>query len=403
MAKKTNIQSPFFGTTINKHSAMKYIKIITFISFISCFISCDKEDPLYNKRVDLGVNLLLTTTEISKFDTSHDIGLKILSNPDVSVSKIEVESNNDKVDATLASDKASFNSSLLGSLEGKKSVSFTIDATLSNGKPYKKTFSVSITNVLGLSKELDAITYTSSIADTLAFKTTTNSATVDAVILDWKKNKAGTYATTNPTGSALKVMGDDIVFVNVDNTTYNYNLNIKDTLYYRFIATSGTLKDTLEVALPVNSQAFKGYTSTSVYSDINKNKLNLSTGKHYTDTDTDGKGEIVFKATSGFEKEGTTAIDFVKVGDLSSEEAHVNTNEKFYKEKDLLAIKRVYDAGTKSTSVDSPVKDDLYVYMITRDAKTTYGLIKIGDIEMTTLNSVTSTIINIEFGEGEIK
>lgn len=41
--------------------------------------------------------------------------------------------------------------------------------------------------------------------------------------------------------------------------------------------------------------------------------------------------------------------------------------------------------------------------MITRDAKTTYGLIKIGDIEMTTLNSVTSTIINIEFGEGEIK
>lgn len=311
--------------------------------------------------------------------------------------------NNDKVDATLASDKASFNSSLLGSLEGKKSVSFTIDATLSNGKPYKKTFSVSITNVLGLSKELDAITYTSSIADTLAFKTTTNSATVDAVILDWKKNKAGTYATTNPTGSALKVMGDDIVFVNVDNTTYNYNLNIKDTLYYRFIATSGTLKDTLEVALPVNSQAFKGYTSTSVYSDINKNKLNLSTGKHYTDTDTDGKGEIVFKATSGFEKEGTTAIDFVKVGDLSSEEAHVNTNEKFYKEKDLLAIKRVYDAGTKSTSVDSPVKDDLYVYMITRDAKTTYGLIKIGDIEMTTLNSVTSTIINIEFGEGEIK
>ena len=382
---------------------MKYIKIITIFTLFACIVSCEKEDPLYENRYDLGANLILKTTKISKFDTNHTIEVEMLTHPNVSISKIEVESGGSKADATLSGNKASFNSSLLGSLEGKESVSFTTNATLSNGKPYKKTFKVTIESVLELEKALDAITYSSSVADTLAFKTTT-SATVNTVTLDWKKNKAGTYAATSPTGATLNPKGDEVIFVNVDNTTYGYGLKIKDTLYYRFIATSGTLKDTLEVKLPVNSQVFGAYTSSSVYSDKLKNKLNLSTTTHYADNDADGKGEIVFKdATSGFEKEGTTAIDFVKVGDLSSEEDHVNTAEKFYTEKDLLAIKRVYDAGTKTTSVDNPVKDDLYVYKITRDSKTTHGLIKIGDVEMVTVNSVTSTTINVEYGEDEIK
>lgn len=251
---------------------------------------------------------------------------------------------------------------------------------------------------------MNELTYNSSIEDTLAFKTTTNSATINSVTLDWKKNNAGTYAATNPTGEALNVEGDEIYFINVDNTTYDYDLNIKDTLYYRFIATSGTLKDTLEVMMPVKSQVFEAYKTSSVYSDVLKNKLNLSTGSYYADNDSEGKGEIVFKAaTSGFEKEGSTEIDFVKVGDLTSELEHVNTTTKFYMEKDLLAIMRVYDAGTKITSVDNPIKDDLYVYKITRDAKITYGIIKIGSITTVTVDTKTSITIDLEFGEGEDK
>lgn len=383
---------------------MNHIKFITILLLTAFIFSCEKEDDPFIENFDLGVNILLTTSEISKFDISHGVDLKIISLPDVSVSKIEVESGESKADATLADDKASFNSSVLGDLEGKESVDFTIDATLSNGKPYKKAFKVSIGSVLGISKALDALTYNSSIEDTLAFKTTTNSATINTVTLDWKKNKAGIYATTNPTGEALNVDGDEIYFINVDNTTYGYDLNIKDTLYYRLIATSGTLKDTLEVMLPVRSQVFGAYKTSSVYSDILKNKLNLSTGSYYADSDTEGKGEIVFKAaTSGFEKEGSTAIDFVKVGDLSSELEHVNTSDKLYVEKDLLAIMRIYDAGTKTTSVDNPIKDDLYVYKITREDKTTYGLIKIGSIETVTVDTETSITISLEFGEGEVK
>ena len=382
---------------------MKYIKFITFLFLTAFIFSCEKEEDPFQEKFDLGVNILLTTSKISKFDVGHNIDLKIINHSDVSISKIEVESGGNNADASLTDNKASFNSSLLGKLEGKESVEFTINATLSNGKPYKKAFKVSILGVLGIKKGLNALTYNSSVADTLAFETNTKSAKVNSVILEWKKNKAGTYAVTSPTGAALKVKGDEIRFVNVDNTTYSYGLEIKDTLYYRFVATSGTLKDTLELTLPVNSQTFGEYKSSSVYSDMTKNKLNLSTTTHYLDSDPKGKGEIVFKTPLGFEKEGMTAIDFVKVGVLSSELNHVNTSEKFYKEKDLLAIKRVYDAGTKTTSVDNPAKDDLYVYKITRDKKTTYGLIKIGSVEKVTIDNETSTTIDIEFGEGEIK
>ena len=383
---------------------MKYIKFITFLLISAFIFSCEKEEDPFKENFDLGVNILLTTSEISKFDVSHGVDLKIISHPDVSVSKINVESGDSKADATLADNTASFNSSIFGDLEGKESIDFTIDATLSNGKPYRKTFGVSIGNVLGISKALNELTYNSSIEDTLAFKTTTNSATINSVTLDWKKNNAGTYAATNPTGEALNVEGDEIYFINVDNTTYDYDLNIKDTLYYRFIATSGTLKDTLEVMMPVKSQVFEAYKTSSVYSDVLKNKLNLSTGSYYADNDSEGKGEIVFKAaTSGFEKEGSTEIDFVKVGDLTSELEHVNTTTKFYMEKDLLAIMRVYDAGTKITSVDNPIKDDLYVYKITRDAKITYGIIKIGSITTVTVDTKTSITIDLEFGDGEVK
>lgn len=383
---------------------MKYIKFITFLLISAFIFSCEKEEDPFKENFDLGVNILLTTSEISKFDVSHGVDLKIISHPDVSVSKINVESGDSKADATLADNTASFNSSIFGDLEGKESIDFTIDATLSNGKPYRKTFGVSIGNVLGISKALNELTYNSSIEDTLAFKTTTNSATINSVTLDWKKNNAGTYAATNPTGEALNVEGDEIYFINVDNTTYDYDLNIKDTLYYRFIATSGTLKDTLEVIMPVKSQVFEAYKTSSVYSDVLKNKLNLSTGSYYADNDSEGKGEIVFKAaTSGFEKEGSTEIDFVKVGDLTSELEHVNTTTKFYMEKDLLAIMRVYDDGTKITSVDNPIKDDLYVYKITRDAKITYGIIKIGSITTVTVDTKTSITIDLEFGEGEVK
>ena len=59
--------------------------------------------------------------------------------------------------------------------------------------------------------------------------------------------------------------------------------------------------------------------------------------------------------------------------------------------------------GLIAPQVDNPIKDDLYVYKITRDAKITYGIIKIGSITTVTVDTKTSITIDLEFGEGEVK
>lgn len=149
-----------------------------------------------------------------------------------------------------------------------------------------------------------------------------------------------------------------------------------------------------------------------MYSDLEKNKLNLETGKTYADTDPKEKGEIKFMTPSGFEKSGVVSIDFVKVGDLSTEAKYLNTKEKFFSEKDLLAIKKIYDAGTKITKVNSPAVNDLYVYKIDRiiedenkNKKTVnyYGLIKIVNLKSVEANGTTTHSIGIESGEGVLK
>lgn len=160
---------------------------------------------------------------------------------------------------------------------------------------------------------------------------------------------------------------------------------------YQLRANSG---DVLEIS-------YVGYTTQSI---------TVGTGKTYADTDPKEKGEIKFMTPSGFEKSGVVSIDFVKVGDLSMEAKYLNTKEKFFSEKDLLAIKKIYDAGTKITKVNSPAVDDLYVYKIDRiiedkNKKTVnyYGLIKIVNLKSVEANGTTTHSIGIESGEGVLK
>ena len=92
------------------------------------------------------------------------------------------------------------------------------------------------------------------------------------------------------------------------------------------------------------------------------------------------------------------------------EAKYLNTKEKFFSEKDLLAIKKIYDAGTKITKVNSPAVDDLHVYKIDRiiedkNKKTVnyYGLIKIVNLKSVEANGTTTHSIGIESGEGVLK
>lgn len=386
-------------------------KILFFFALAAFLFSCEEDDNLRNE-INVGANVLLKTTSLTKFDINDNVKLEFIPLSGIKITKSVVEFEGQKAELTISEDPKTsrqiglFSSSIFGDLYNAKSpLVFKVSSTLSNGKTMSQYFKISVNkNVLSIVKKqnISNLIYMSKIPDTLAFKTTTNSAIINSVTLDWKKNKSGTYATTSPTGKALKVKGDSIIFTNVDETTYTYGLKVKDTLYYKFIATSGSLKDTLEVIIPVSSQNFSAYSDLKINSDLSKNKLNLKTGAYYANDDAKGKGEIKFKSPSGFEKEATTAIDFVKVGDLSGESIYLNTPDKFYNEKDLLAIKKLYDSGTKTTSVDSPSLNEMYLYKITRDTEVSYGLIKIENVSTNIVNGVSSTSISISSGEGGI-
>ena len=397
-------------------------KIFIFICFITLIISCEKQDNLAEVS-NIAATTLLKTTSLSKFDTNDNIKLEFNTANEISVTKSQIDFKGNKADVTISKDtnekqSGIFNSSIFGDLESvanskKNHINFKLISTLSNGETMNQLFKIEISkHVLSIIKKqsISNLNYMNKTPDTLSFKTETNSAVISSVALNWKKNKSGTYASTTPTGKALNVKGDSIVFKNLNETTYGYGLKVKDTLYYQFIAASGTLKDTLEISIPINSQNFEKYATLNLYSDLEKNKLNLETGKTYADTDPIEKGEIKFMTPSGFEKNGVVSIDFVKVGDLSTEAKYLNTKEKFFSEKDLLAIKKIYDAGTKIAKVNSQAVDDLYVYKIDRiiedkNKKTVnyYGLIKIVNLKSVEANGTTTHSIGIESGEGVLK
>jgi len=389
---------------------MKKIKIL-FILPICVLFSCNEnENEITN--YDLGANILLNTGSLSNFDVNHTMEFSIITADDVAVTGMQVTREANSAEASISGEIATFNSSLLGTLIGKEKDGIDINAiaTLSNGSPYSKGFNVKITKVLSLDEGLDAIIYNSSAKKTLTFSASTKSAVIDNISLEWKKGKKGSYAPTVPLGTDLNVDGDEITFVNFTDATYGYNLAVKDTLYYRFIAKSGSLTDTLETSIPIVSHTFKSSNAVVLSSDLSKNKLDLNTATSYTDSDTEF-GEIKFQSPSGFEREGDTNIDFVKVGDLSTESEYYNTVDKLFLEKDLLVAQRLYDAGNKETGFTSTTNGDLYIYKITRtitvvgadDTEVTeYGMIKIGDI-VTTNGSSTLTDVSIEYGEAEIK
>ncbi|MDO7138059.1 hypothetical protein [Algibacter lectus] len=379
---------------------MKKLKIF-FILPICVLISCNEDEGEID-YADLGANIVLNTSSISNLDENHTMEFSIITADDVIVTDMVVTKGANTVNANVSAETATFNSSLLGTLTGNEEdgIDINVVSTLSNGNPYSKDFNIAITKALSLEKGLDAIIYDTAVKDTLIFEASTKSAVIDNISLEWKKGKEGTYAPTTPLGSPLNVNGDEIIFANFTDASYGYNLAVKDTLYYRFIATSGTLTDSLETYMPIVSQTFESSNKVTLSSDLTKNKLNLGTATFYTDSNTDD-GEITFKSPTGFEKEGTTDINFVKVGDLSGESEYYNTIDKLFAEKDLLIAQRLYDAGTKETEVTDATNGDLYIYKITRDV-TEYGMIKIGDV-VSTNGGTSLTEINIEFGEAEVK
>ena len=394
---------------------MKYCKIkeILFILIAILVIGCDEDNDnaSFGPINATGTNLTLTTLSLTNLDEDHPMVISIETDEVNPVESIEILLGSNEVPsgiATISDNSATFNSSILGSLKDKSSIAIRTLATLKDGSTIEKQQSaISISKAISLSTTITAFKLADTNDtenDTLAFETSTKSATISSVSLEWKKGINGTYASTSPLGRAFEIEGDTIPFVNLDASTYGYGLEIKDTLYLKFSATSGSLIDVIETSIPViASQTLEATSTATLFSDVTKNKLNLETAATYADDDAEGEGEIKFKAPLGIEIEGSTSLEFVKITDLSSEKSYLDTAEKFFAEKDLMKIKEYFDAGTGVTEITTASKDDLYVYKISRTVESEdiikYGILLIGDTKTTTINGETMSEINIEYGE----
>jgi hypothetical protein len=394
---------------------MKYYKIkeILFVLIAVFFVSCqdDDDNTTFDPIVTSGTDLTLTTLSLTNLDEDHSMRIRVETDEINTVEKIEIfpeDGDTASGQATITEGEAIFSSSLLGSLKDKSATYIRTLATLKDGTTVEKQQStIAIDKSIYLTTEISAIKYEDSndtANDTLIFETATESAVIDAISLEWKKGMNGTYVAANPLGRAFDITGDTIPFVNLDINTYTYGLQIKDTLYLKFAATSGSIEDVIETSIPVIANQTLATTSSAIiYSDLTQNKLNLETAEVYADDDAEGMGEIKYKSPLGIEIEGTTALEFVKITDLSSEREYLDSTEEFFAEKDLLKIKEYFDAGTAVTEITTAAKDDLYVYKVTRTVEAEdivkYGILLVGDISTTTVNGEMTSEINIEYGE----
>ncbi len=407
-----------------------YIFVITIIAFISC------EDNEVIGTSDNGVDISLVKSSISRLDENVDMELSIKAQGSLTVKSLKATDAKDTIkattsqDLTIADNKATFNSSIFGSLTTKKDDIVTIDATLSNGELYKKEYTVSFENPISITSSLSNIKYKSSLKDSLKFKTSTHSAKIESLVLQWKKGKKGTYQD-DANFSSLNIEKDTIYFQNFDNTTNGYGLGIKDTLYYRLIAKSGELADSLEISIPIITQPYSTSGEGEIGTATKINKFNLNTGSSLPDFSTvaeikmDDKGAVtkdeysVTTVSGGITtKEEVTDISFVEIADISSSSLSYvyTTKEKLLEANDALVSKELFEANTSKASITLVSVGQLFGYKVTRkktvtedkkeDKVTTtikYGLILVTSVDVETNSAGSTTLFGFSYGEGEVK
>ncbi|WP_417885990.1 hypothetical protein [Zunongwangia sp.] len=349
-------------------------------------ISCD-EDGYDRDVVDVGGYASLKDKSLSVFDTNEDLNIDLFTNDGVSVETVEIYKGDSMLgEATINENSASFNSSILGDFafgednDPTGSFSIFIKSYFSNGEFSEDPFSISVDKAVEISEDNKSKTTLDSLdVLSLAYSVSTFSATVDDVTLMLKKNKAGEY--TNSNASDIETEEGTVV---LGDTNYDeLNLQKNDTLYYKFIATSGELTDEAESYTVVEPKAFDNmYSEVSFSGEADNSQFDFATAE------ASSSGDIQFVTPAGFTVVEGSNIQFVQIEDDS------------YETEDLLSTRDLYNAGTKTTSANNLEQGDTFVYKVTRDIDGTetdfYGIMEVQNI--IELNGVMS--IEFKYSEG---
>ncbi len=374
----------------------KQFKFLSVLFLATALFSCEGEDEAAIATEEVGAYAYLADRDISIFDISETLTIDLFSNNGVQVESVEVltEEGSPIATATVSGEAATFSTSTLGDLEAilnsedEGSIPVRIVSQLSNGKELNAPATISVHDAIEFDEDNPTnVKFMDSTSSLLGYSTFTHAATIDNVSLFWKKNADGTYADT---GAVLDTEEDAIDLADIDYDAYG--LAINDTLYYKFVAESGTLSQSIEAAIAILPQTFGESHTAVLSSDSSMDSYNLGDGEY-----TDENVEIKFLNPSGFET--TSGIDFVQVTIPQG-----MTASEYVAEANLFTAETEYNDGTKLTSDDEVIMDEVYFYKVTRENEdevniTYYGIIKIGD---TTVTNGVVTSFEFEYAEGTI-
>jgi|26BtaG_2_1085354.scaffolds.fasta_scaffold14572_2 hypothetical protein len=366
-----------------------------------CFLavglwSCDDDEALIDTR-EVGANAVLVDRNISVLDQNEDVTIELFTN-NVEFESITIEDGDGNVltTANIGDGTASFSTSELGDFkfgDDNDEVTGTFDlrivSMLSSGEVLNDPTSINVDHAIELS-EVDEITYLDPTSDEdetiLGYSVSTLSAPIDDFMLEWKKNKAGTYV--EDTDVTLDPEGGEIDLADLDYDAYD--LHPGDTLYYRFTATSGSLQDQVVTSVVVMPQTFGSSESATISNDATATQFSFTTGEHYAENSEEG--EIKFTDPTGFEVVNDALISFVEV-----------TEDDFFSNADLMDAREMFEDGTPITSASNIESGDVFVYETTREVDdeqiVVYGIFKVGNV---TVVNGTAVSFEIEYKEGTI-
>lgn len=365
----------------------KYLNISWCLLLVLGFSSCEiEDDEIRDEPVDIGGYAVLADNNISIFDTNETLSIDFYTAEGVTAESVEILQRPDEDSpyqvigtATVSGETATFNSSILGDLEAD-SYPIRIRTTYSNGNVSEDPFSVSVDHAISLGDNPTETTLDSLSTRVLEYEVFTFGATVDDVTLSVKEGSEGTYQATSldlPTDEGTVEMSE------IDLDELGIDLEVGDTLYYRFTVTSGTMTDSAESYVAIIPKAFTNTNSATISNDPDADELDLWTGEISAE-----EGEIVFLDPRGFAATADTDIMFVQV------------DEDYWESADVLSARAAYEEGAPVSTVTPVADGEVYVYAITRDVEdedgnvetmTFYGVIQVGDIVV-----VNDTVVSLD-------
>lgn len=367
----------------------KYLNLSWCLLLVLGLASCDTEDD-YLETKNIGGYATLSDRSISVFDTNEDLTINFFTAEGVTAESVEILQDGEVIGSgTVSGETGTFNTSLLGDLE-VDSYPIRIRTTYSNGNVSEDSFSVSVDDAIVLGEDNPSTTNMDDLDDvTLAYEVSTFNATVDDVNLLLKANEDDAYVDSGVT------LSNESGTVDLSDTNYaDFNLSEGDTLYYKFVAESGTMTNEAEGTLAITPKGFETSGSATISTDDTMDNLNLATGEV-----TAADGEIAYLDPAGFEVVEGTDIDFVQLSDDYFEELS----------RDVINAREAYMAGSPETSFTNLSIGDIFAYKATREVEdedgnmetvTVYGILEIESVTTIDVDGEQQVSLDISYAEG---